>query len=348
MDPIIKTVYRSNIWVFPIFAIVLCGVNYPLATETIPVEQVLLTSLLFGVYYIWVYHIAVNGVWGGWKEKIGAACAMIVLLLTIEPTLKFLIYSCFPSFGVYLDKYMLSPNYVFDVIEFRRRWVSALTFICFLIGIRLAFRTIKNKRQEAGEMRNQIENLHSLLKSRQLNPHFMENFVAVALAREKRNGNRENKQMLMLLTQLMYYQLKMDNEKQTTSWQEEMEQFNNLLKMASYCDPNFVYKFNVDHHIGEMDVAIPHGLLLMPLENALKYGENVQGKPLQITFSKNGDSISVCYHNYFDSLLRSRTPTSGTGIRLMKARLEGKKWPIRLTKRETDNEFYVDIEIGLG
>lgn len=356
MNPIVRTIFRSNVWAFPIFAVVLFAANWILVADIIPIKHLLLVALLFAVYYSWVFYIIVKGLSGRWREKLLAVCGMVILLLTIEKTLEFLIYDYFPSLGVYLDRYILEiPDYVHDASEFRQRWISAILFICLLVGMRLGFRSIKKKikeeernKKQIKEMQNHIRNLHSLLKSRQLNPHFMENFVAIALGKEKRSPDRENGKMLMLLTQLMYYQLSMDNGQQTTSWQEEMEQVGNLLEMAGYCDKNFVYECKGSASLENLDVSIPHGLLLMPLENALKYGVNVAGRPLRVVFEKRDSAIRVSYNNYFDRVRRTRMKTSGTGFQLMNARLEGNKFPIRLTKQEAEEQFFVHIEIETG
>lgn len=356
MNPIVRTIFRSNLWAFPIFAILLFAANWVLVADIIPIKHLLLVALLFAVYYSWMFYIIVKGVWGSWKEKLLAICAMVVLLLTIETTLEFLIYDYFPSLGVYLDRYILEiPDYVHDASEFRQRWISGMLFIFLLVAIRVGFRVMKKKMREEKdvkkqikEMQNHIRNLHSLLKSRQLNPHFIENFVAIALGKEKRNPNKENGKMLMLLTQLMYYQLSMDDGQQTTSWQDEMEQVDNLLKMASYCDKNFVYERTDCASLENLGVPIPHGLLLMPLENALKYGVNVKGRPLRVFFEKRGSTIRVRYNNYYDRMRRARMKTSGTGFQLMNARLEGNKFPIKLAKQEADDQFFVHIEIETG
>lgn len=283
-----------------------------------------------------------------------AIAPTLLLMFTIEPTLIFFIYSYFPSQGVYMDQYMNDPGYEFDKAEFRRRWLSAIIFISLLVGVRLYNRKIKNKTAEAEESKQlaakgdeEIKRLHDRLKSRELNTHFIENFVVVALHRERKR-NKENVEMLSMLTNLMYYQLSMDNEQQATGWQKEWEQVENLLQMACYKDQKFVYEWSHEDGIADMDVIIPHGLLLMPLENALKYGKNTAEWALRIEFSRKADRVYIQYSNYFDPVLRSRLKSTGKGFQLMEARLMGGSWPITLRKWEEDNRFYVDIEIACG
>lgn len=319
-----------------------------LVADIIPIKHLLLVALLFAIYYSWVFYISVKGLWGTLKEKIYAICALVTLLLTIEATLELLIYEFFPSFGVYLDRYILEiPDYVPDKSEFRQRWISAVLFIFLLVAIRLGFRFVKRKIKKERKMQAHTRSLSDLLKSRSLNPHFMENFVAVALAREAKGANKESGKMLTMLTQLMRYQLSMDNGQQTTNWQDEWEQVDNLLKMASYGNTNFFYERDVDEGLADMDITIPHGLLLMPLENALKYGKNVKKWPLRLTLRKKDNLIYMRCTNYFNPVQRSRMKSSGTGFQLMRARLSGGDWPIELHMAEQDDLFIVETEIML-
>src|SRR5690606_642323 len=275
MNPIVRTIFRSNVGAFLIFAVILCGANWLLAKGSIPAKPILFVAVLFAVYYNFVFKIAVYTLSGKRKKWIIAFCSLILLVLTTDPILGFLIYSFFPILGVYLDQNMLMENYMYDRIEFRRRWVSALTFIIFLVGLRLVFRLYKSKMREANESKQQtkrleqeITNLNRLLKARNLNPHFMVNVSAIALHRERMRPNEENMKMLTMLIALMNYQLRMDNDQQTTHWQDEWEQVENLLEMACYKDQNFVYEWRDSNCLADLDTVIPHGLLLMPLENA--------------------------------------------------------------------------------
>lgn len=352
MNPIVRTIYRSNVWAFPVFVLVFCVANGLFVKDSIPSGQILLAALLFAIYYNWVYYIVLNVYRGGRMKRMFAGVAFVILLVTIEPSLEFLIYSYFPLIDVYFDKYMLEEDYVHDISEFRQRWITALLVIFFAVIIRLASRLYKNKTIEAEESKQQkakqdeeIKTLHDRLKTRQLNTHFIENFVLIALHREKKQ-NKENVEMLTMLTDLMNYQLSMDNQQQTTNWQEEWDQVENLLQMAYYKDPNFVYEWTHDDGITGMDRVIPHGLLLMPLENALKYGRNIAAWPLRMEFSRKDNRIYIRYTNYFDPVVRDRIKSTGKGFKLMETRIAGGAWPIILRKSEVDNRFWVDIEIA--
>lgn len=352
MNPIVRAIYSSNVWAFPIFALVFCVANGLFVNASIPISQILLAALLFAIYYNWAYYIVLNVYRGRKKKRMFAGVALVILLVTIEPSLEFLIYSYFPLIDVYFDKYMLEENYVHDISEFRQRWITALLVIFFAVIIRLAFRFYRNKTIEAEESKKQtakqdeeIKTLHDRLKARQLNTHFIENFVLIALHRDKKQ-NKENVEMLTMLTDLMNYQLSMDNEQQTTNWQEEWDQVENLLQMAYYKDPNFVYEWAHDDGIADLDMVIPHGLLLMPLENALKYGRNTAAWPLRMEFSRKDNRIYIRYTNYFDPVVRDRIKSTGKGFKLMATRIAAGAWPIILRKSEVDNLFWVDIEIA--
>jgi len=352
MNPIVRTIFRSNVGAFLIFAVILCGANWLLAKGSIPAKPILFVAVLFAVYYNFVFKIAVYTLSGKRKKWIIAFCSLILLVLTTDPILGFLIYSFFPILGVYLDQNMLMENYMYDRIEFRRRWVSALTFIIFLVGLRLVFRLYKSKMREANESKQQtkrleqeITNLNRLLKARNLNPHFMVNVSAIALHRERMRPNEENMKMLTMLIALMNYQLRMDNDQQTTHWQDEWEQVENLLEMACYKDQNFVYEWRDSNCLADLDTVIPHGLLLMPLENALKYGKNTAKWPLRMVFRKSGDRIHIRYTNYFDPLKRDQIQSTHQGFPLMEARLGGGAWPITMLRQEEGDCFWVDIEI---
>lgn len=354
MNPVLRTFLRSNVWAFPIFASVLYVANWLLVADAIPGKQIALISVLFAVYYSWIFFVVMKVLRGKWREKIVGICAMLLLLITIEPLLEFLIYSYFPSIGVYLDKYMLEADYVHDASEFRQRWITALLFIFSMVMLRIGFRLLKRKGKESRlskrrtkEMEKEVGKLHSRLNARQLNPHFIENFVAIALAKEARNSDGENEGILMMLTQLLSYQLNMDNGQQLTGWQDELEQVDNLLEMASYVNGSFFYEREESEGLRDLKIDIPHGLLLMPLENALKYGKNIKQWPLQIVFTQTAGRIWVRYTNYFNPVQRNRIKSSGTGFQLMEARLSGGSWPITLHKREEGGCFCVEIEITL-
>src|SRR5690606_8566088 len=155
MNPIVRTIYRSNVWAFPTFVLVFCVANGLFVKDSIPVGQILLAALLFAIYYNWVYYIVLNVYKGRRKKRMFAGVAFVILLVTIEPLLEFLIYSYFPLIDVYFDKYMLEEDYVHDISEFRQRWITALLVIFFAVIIRMAFRLYRNKTIEAEESKQQ-------------------------------------------------------------------------------------------------------------------------------------------------------------------------------------------------
>src|SRR5690606_24673836 len=141
--------------------------------------------------------------------------------------------------GVYLDRYMDDPGYEPDTTELRQRYGSAIIFLGVLVAIRLSHRGTRKKSAEVKEsnqrtngLEKEISNLNSLLKARNLNPHFMGNFAALALGRERKKPDEENIKMLTMLIALMNYQLRMDGSQQTTRWRDEWEQIESLLEMA--------------------------------------------------------------------------------------------------------------------
>ncbi|MBD1425208.1 LytS family sensor histidine kinase [Sphingobacterium arenae] len=352
MNPIFITIYRSNVWAFPIFAIVLFVANWLMGAEPIPMKQLLLVSALFLLYYSWVYYIISNFWVKNLKKRMAATAATLLLVFTIEPTLIFLIYHYFPSLGVHMDRYMDDPGYEPDTTELRQRYGSAIIFLCVLVVIRLSHRgsreksaEVKRSNQRTNGLEKEISNLNSLLKARNLNPHFMGNFAALALGRERKKHNEENIKMLTMLIALMNYQLRMDGNQQTTRWQDEWEQIESLLEMAYYRDPKFVYEWSDNDCLADLEMIIPHGLLLMPLENALKYGENTAEWPLRMGFSRKDDRIHIRYTNYFDPLKRDKIESTGQGFPLMEARLAGGSWPIAMRRQEEGDCFCVDIEI---
>ena len=346
------TIYRSNVWAFPIFAMVLFVANWLMGAEPIPMKQLLLVSALFLLYYSWVYYIISNFWVKNLNKRMAATAATLLLVFTIEPTLIFLIYHYFPSLGVYMDRYMDDPGYEPDTTELRQRYGSAIIFLCVLVGVRLSHRRSRKKSAEVEEsnqrtsgLEKEISNLNNLLKARNLNPHFMGNFAVLALDRERKKPNEENIKMLTMLIALMNYQLRMDGSQQTTRWQDEWEQIESLLEMVQYKDPSFVYEWCDDDHLADMEMFIPHGLLLMPLENALKYGENTREWPLRMQFSRKDDRIQIRYTNYFDRLKRDKIESTGKGFALMEARLAGGSWPITMRRAEEGDCFCVDIDI---
>jgi len=137
----------------------------------------------------------------------------------------------------------------------------------------------------------------------------------------------------------------MDGSQQTTRWRDEWEQIESLLEMAHYKDSKFVYEWSDNDCLADLEKVIPHGLLLMPLENALKYGENTTEWPLRMEFSRKDDRIHIRYTNCFDPLKRDKIESTGQGYPLMQERLAGGSWPITLRKKEEGDCFYVDIEI---
>lgn len=351
MNVKIKLFAKSNFWVLPIFAVVLPLVNTFLAMEYIPSQQIAVVACLFAIYYILMYSIAGNIVSGNAARRITAIVALLLLFFASEKFIGILIYEYLPEWGIYMDKYMLRPDYKYNVLEFRRRWISAFLFVFALIVIRMGWRVLRqsfhNKmitEQQLLDMRQHLAHLSDLLRAKRLSPHFIENYVALALGREMTLPAKQNRDMILLLTELMYYQLEMDDQYQGTSWAKEREQVDKLLEMARI--GNKVFCVELREGVVLSDRQIPHGLLLMPIENVLRYGKLTRQHPLRISFEQHQSQIRVRFQNSYDAALRKRMRSSGTGFNLMRARINGGNWPVTMKRNDDGKVFTVEIWIG--
>src|SRR5690606_29923765 len=125
---------------------------------------------------------------------------------------------------------------------------------------------------------------------------------------------------LTKLSYLMHYAIDMQEDAKVVSWSQEWEQVENLLELAKLCSGEKSVISKLD--FPQQDVKIPIGLLLMPIENALKYGSISKKTPLYLNVKSKNKQWFFKVENHFTNQKRDVIASTKSGYQLMQKCLD--------------------------
>ncbi|MCE2893905.1 MAG: sensor histidine kinase [Flammeovirgaceae bacterium] len=221
--------------------------------------------------------------------------------------------------------------------------VISLTFILLLAAYAQSVREFIGRRVEMQEYRYQKAQAELQLLKRQLNPHFLFNTLNSIYFKATRQSN-EAAEMILKLSDLLRYQLKMETTDEVTL-QEEVDFLQHYIYFEKRrLPPNMTVAFSCQIDTPKLKVA--PNMLMTLVENAFKHGVLAQhvGVIYIELIQKNG-SLLVQTFNPIGDLEMKR---NGTGIENLKKRLDF-LYPNRhtLTFDKKENTFHASLQIEL-
>lgn len=315
-------------------------INVEIPDVIIPFRQVVAASLLFSILYCKFF---ICWWWISSKEIIVKILGFIMLTVAVYLIIIFsypVIYIVLPRFGVLFH----DPSYEFSIVEFHTRVLTATAFSLVIGGgMVFLFRNLLKKSllQKAGiqvkKLIDQIENMQQRVAVKHLSSHFIKNVISAIMGNLTVKNHSVSIDHLMGLSSLMHYAVEMQENNKAVLWSQEWEQVEQLVALAKLC--NGEMSVIIKGELSGPKVTIPIGLLLMPVENALKYGSISKNTPLYLKVERQNKIWVFSVSNRFISQRRDIIASSNSGYILMQRCIDLGNWPIELRTVEEENWF---------
>ncbi len=333
-----------NLLSFFIFLGFLWGVNAFAAPVDIPFDQIVAASALFGFFYVLLFAATWLLLVRRWVYRFAGVVLLALGVGLVVWGSYPLIYDWLPRLGIHFQ-----PEDVdFTVYEFRRRMLTSFVFVwilaagmVYLCRYMIAKRTIRRAYARRDEYKASVERLQARLESRHFAPHTIENVVAITMGRLTMDNREEHLHALMVLAEVMHYALRMQDDEATVTLAEEWEQVENMAVLGQVCHGRGSVELAKPSVLPDCD--LPIGVLVMPMENALKYATITADTPVRIGMEGDGQQWRFTVTNHFRQAKRSTIRSGKTGFALLQRKIDGGAWPISVHRREQEDTFWVSL-----
>lgn len=344
MDYTLTKIAYWNALSFIFFVGFLWIINVQISDMDVPMRDIIAVSFLFSISYF-LYFIGWWWVSSEYRNtKIIGLIFLMVLVFLHSIFSHMLIYSVLPYFGVVLNR----PSEEFNLIEFQTRILTATVFLLLLSGVMaFVFRFLKNRsllnksKLRNEELRSEISHIRRRVATRHLSPHFIENVIALTMGRLTIHNHQKYTDHLVDLASLIHYAIDMDQLNKTVDWEREWGEVMKLLRLGKLVFGECSMIAN--ETMMSQDVALPIGILLMPVENALKYGSISDATPLHLRVEQSENKWFFTVENAFRQEMRDTIASSKTGYVLMRTRIDEERRPINISTAEDHGQFHVTI-----
>ena len=325
---------------FFFFIAVFWWINIEIPDAVIPFRQIVAVSFLFSILYCKFF---ICWWWISSQEIIVKILGFIMLTVAVYLVIIFshpVIYIVLPRFDVVFHH----PSFEFSLVEFRTRILTATAFSLVIGGgMVYLFRNLLKKsllqkaRIQVKKLIDQIENTQQRVAVKHLSPHFIKNVISAIMGKVTVKNHMIYIDHLMGLSNLMHYAIEMQEDDKAVSWSQEWEQVEKLVALTKLC--NGEMSVIIKGELTGPKVTIPIGLLLMPIENALKYGSISERTPLYLKVECQNKIWVFSVSNRFISQRRDIIASSNSGYILMQRCIDLGNWPIELRTVEEENWF---------
>lgn len=320
------------------------NLNWSVKLNNIQVSKFVIIGLLYTGYGFAFYRVF-DGLFQAdhWNKKRSFVWAWFKLMLSIPVVIYILVYGLLPQFGINFD----TGKHAFSLIQFLLRLLISSILVNLaplaLIGIRFFFKYLAVN-LKVNKLQNKIERYALQLESRHIAPHFVKNFVALSYQQNLTNDPKVMEEYFLEFTSLMGYMLDSDKLHKGVTAEEECDMFLSFTKLICLVYGDQAIQFNKP--LQGWEGRVPAGLLLLPVENALKYGiwrKGICG--LQVCWEQHFNHLILTFTNPYDAVKRNSIQSLGTGFSLMQHKIEADDWPICFTYREQEGVFIFQVNI---
>lgn len=318
--------------------------NWSVKLKDIQESKFMIIGLLYTCYGFGFYRIF-DGLFQAdhWNKKRPFLWAWLKLMLSIPIVVYGLVYSLLPQFGIYFD----SGKYPFSFIQFLFRLLFSSILVNIvpfaIVGVKVFFKYLASNLRE-NKMQNKMKRYALQLESRHIAPHFVKNFVALSYQQNLTKDPKLMEAYYLEFTSLMGYMLDSDNLHDGVSAEDECDMFLSFTKLICLVYGDQAVQFNKPLH--GWAGRLPAGLLLLPVENALKYGIWRKGYcGLHVDWEQVRSHLIMTFTNQYDTVKRSNIQSLGTGFSLMQHKIEADDWPISISYRDQEGMFIFQITI---
>ena len=322
---------------------ILWNVNTKYVDDHIPHRHITAVVILYATYYS-IHLLCFDMLWkGGRIKRIAGAVGIAILYYTLFPVMYTLIQEWLPAVGVEL----FDDTVPYDEASFRKRLISPYIIVVGMAAFTVAIARLIQQHFEKRPLLKKLRALQLKFIKGEIKAHFISNILSTNIGAVLLESKPDQKRKIMALIELLGHFNKQDQGGMgLVSFKEERRQLKHFIAMINqqYGEGTVKYTELADGNKAKDD--IPLGLLLLPLENCLKYARLDSKFPIIYDMKRMDAGWKIVCINYIDwSNVKSMVST-GRGIEMMENQIKALGLPIHITVQQDGEKFFFTININ--
>lgn len=319
------------------------NVNAKYVEDHIPHRHIAAVVLLYAAYYS-VHLLCFDMVWkGGWARRIIGVVGITVLYWTLFPVMYKLIQEWMPTVGLQL----FDDTVPYNEADFRKRLISPYIIVVSMAAFTVAITRLIQHHFEKRQLLKRLDGLQQQFIHREIKTHFISNILSTNIGAVLLQSKPDQKRKIIAMIELLAYFNKVDQERMgLVSLKQELRQLKHFIAMI---DQQYGERTVICTGLDDLKKAedvIPLGILLLPLENCLKYARLDPRYPVRYAIKRVDGGVEIRCVNYIDWRGVESMGSTGKGIEMVEKQISVLGLPISITVQQDGGKFFFTININ--
>lgn len=321
----------------------LWNVNTDYVVDHIPHRHIIAVVVLYAVYYI-MHLLCFDMLWKGrWIRRIIGAIGITVLYWTLFPVMYKLIQEWMPAVGLQL----FDDAVPYNEVDFRKRLISPYVIVLIMAAFTVAAARLIQHHFEKMKLLKKLDGLQQKFIKREIKTHFISNILSTNIGAVLLESKPDQKRKIIAMIELLAYFNKVDQGRMgLVSLKEELRQLKHFIAMINqqYGTGTVMCTGLTDGNKAQN--GIPLGLLLLPLENCLKYARLSPKFPIRYNIKQMDEGWEILCVNYIDWRSVESMGSTGRGIEMVEKQIKMLRLPVHITVQQDEERFFFQININ--
>ncbi|NGM72823.1 hypothetical protein [Sphingobacterium sp. SGL-16] len=333
------TVITAIFWIVVLYT-ALVVVNKSYANEVVPYKHVVAVGALYTIYYCFNVLFLYWGLSKKWLFRIIAGLGFFILFCTLFPFMYYIIQEVMPR----LDLQLFSDDVPYDKVYFQRRLISAYAFVLISALLTVSIALFIYRRRIYKLQISELIKLQEKLVSKDIKTHFLKNLLSTNFGIILLQSKPEQKKNIQNTIGLLAYFMRIESETEyLVSIDDEVNELKRFIGLLKQYYGEMTVKLIGEYPKGSY--LIPLGILLLPLENILKYAKISNNSPIHIAIQLRQNECLFTFKSMIDNYKVNSYKSSGTGIKNMNKIIEMLQLNIEINTHKENEIFVFNINL---
>ncbi|PRD56699.1 hypothetical protein C5749_05565 [Sphingobacterium gobiense] len=319
------------------------NVNAKYVDDYIPHRHIAAVVILYAAYYS-AHLLCFDMLWkGGWARRIIGAIGTAMLYGTLFPVMYKLIQEWMPAVGLQL----FDDTVPYNEADFRKRLISPYIIVVSMAAFTVATARLIQHHFEKKQLLKQLDGLQQQFIDREIKTHFISNILSTNIGAVLLQTKPDQKKKIIALIELLAYFNKVDQGSMgVVPLKQELRQLKHFIAMIDqqYGEGTVICAGLEDGGMAEDE--IPLGLLLLPLENCLKYAQLGPKFPIRYNMRRVDDGWNILCISYINWGSVESVVSTGRGLEMAEKQITVLRLPIQIAVRQDEEKFFFTININ--
>lgn len=319
------------------------NVNAHYVVEHIPHRHIVAVVVLYAVYYI-MHLVCFDMLWkGGWIKRVIGAVWVVLLYWTLFPIMYKIIQEWMPLVGLQL----FDDTVPYDEGEFRKRLISPYIIVVSMAAVTFAATQLIRHHRERIQLQQKLADVQQQFIKREIKTHFINNILSTNIGAVLLHSRPDQKKKIRAMIELLGYFNKADQANSgLVKLKTELAQLKHFIVMINQQYREGTVLCAGIEELKKAEDDIPLGLLLLPLENCLKYARLDPKFPIMYSVRRVNEGWEISCVNYIDWKRVETTVRTGTGMEMAEKQIAVLGLPIQIAVQQDEEKFFFTININ--